>query len=212
MKYAGILLISSLVLIGPRSAKADLVLGSFTANSSDGGNSAFFQGTFLFQDSIGACDPEICNNLLPVLNANVAPTATAPLTFVTDAANNPNWTTITSLLQNNASFFKVCDGFSPSCSSFFANTVGNQFFPNGGSFANDTVSAISFTLNPLVFDISPGFDTVTYTESVSVIGSVGTPEPSPASLIAFGVVVLLLSGVFRSLNVAVRKRLDEGSK
>jgi len=167
-KYAGLLILPLLLLLGARSARADSVLGSFTANRSYGGAASFFQGTFLVQDSIGNCDPEICNNLLPILNASVPPSATAPDTFVIDAANNPDWTAITSLLQNNNSFFKVCEGFTPTCSSFFAETVGALFFPNGGSFASDSINSISVTLNPLTFSITPTFDTITYTETLSV--------------------------------------------
>ena len=60
MKSRGLL--STLLFVAAASSAQAAVLASYTIDRDFGGNSAFFTGTFLLQDALFSCDPEICNS------------------------------------------------------------------------------------------------------------------------------------------------------
>jgi hypothetical protein len=62
MKYTGMIM-PLLLLIGTGSARADLLLGSFTQNQALGTQAEGFTGTFSVQGEISACIPKFRNNL-----------------------------------------------------------------------------------------------------------------------------------------------------
>jgi hypothetical protein len=180
------------VACGGTPARASTI-ASYSDQASFGARAEFFPGTFLVANDISACDPELCSALTPVLSANVSPAAPNDA-FVVDAADNPNWTQIVSLLDNDNTFYTLCLGFTM-CNSVFTNTVGALFFPNGGSFSGDSVRSIEVSLTDVAFDSSGGFDSVSYTETVSVLDpDPAAPEPLSAWLIVAGGALFWLLG------------------